>query len=204
MIAGLKPCRNRKPRGQGPSRRAEIMQAAKRIFLEEGVEHATMRRIAAAVGVSATALYVYFPDKEAILQAIAEAMFAELLTVHGATQQLAGTPLERLRAGLHAYVQLGLTRPDEYRLTFTAVRRKGPGQAIPDAECSFEMLEHDVAALIEAGVFRAAPAMLVAEALWTSLHGLVVVLLDHADHVASDHRQLVNALIDATIRGFSV
>ena len=179
------------------------MQAAKRIFLEEGVERATMRRIGAAVGVSATALYVYFPDKEAILQAIAEAMFAERLAVHGATRHL-GTPLERLRAGLHAYVQLGLDRPDEYRLSFTAVRRRGSGRNIAAAEGSFTLLERDVAALIEAGVFRPAPPMLVAEALWTALHGLVVVLLDHADHVASDHRRLVAALVDAMVRGFSI
>ena len=61
-----------------------------------------MRRIASAVGVSATALYVYFPDKDAILQAIAEAMFTELLAVHRVSQQIGGTPLTRFRAGLHA------------------------------------------------------------------------------------------------------
>ena len=44
----------RKPRGQGQSRRAEILDAAKRLFLTDGYENATIRKIAAAVGVSDT------------------------------------------------------------------------------------------------------------------------------------------------------
>ncbi len=71
--------RTRKPRGQGASRRGEILASAKRLFLQDGIQHATMRRIAADVGVSSTALYVYFPDKTAILDAIAEGMFEALL-----------------------------------------------------------------------------------------------------------------------------
>ena len=71
--------RTRKPRGQGASRRGEILASAKRLFLQDGIQHATIRRIAADVGVSSTALYVYFPDKTAILDAIAEGMFEALL-----------------------------------------------------------------------------------------------------------------------------
>lgn len=67
--------RTRKPRGQGASRRGEILDAAKRLFTEEGYAQATMRRIAAEVGVSPTALYLHFADKEAILRAIAEDFF---------------------------------------------------------------------------------------------------------------------------------
>ena len=81
------PPRSRKPRGQGASRRAEILASATRLFLEEGVDHVTMRRIAQAVGVSPTALYVYFPDKAAIFLAIAETWFAELLEVLAASQR---------------------------------------------------------------------------------------------------------------------
>jgi hypothetical protein len=51
----------RKPRGQGASRRGEILDAAKRLFLTEGFERATIRKIAEAVGVSSGTLYLYFP-----------------------------------------------------------------------------------------------------------------------------------------------
>ncbi len=197
------PARTRKARGQGASRRGEILHAAKRLFLEEGVEHATMRRIAAAVGVSPTALYVYFPDKNAILQAIAEAMFTELLAVHAESQQQEGTPLERLRAGMHAYVDLGLARPDEYRLTFSTVRTSQACEKIAAADQSFEMLERGVAEVMAAGRFARRDPTLVAEALWATMHGVVILLLDHSEHIVSDHHALIDTLVDAAIRGFS-
>src|SRR5215472_11841865 len=100
----------RKPRGQGASRRGEILAAAKCLFAEEGYEAATMRRIAAAVGVSGAALYVYFSDKEAILFAIAEETFGELLAALEASQRSSGDPLQRFRAGLLTYVAFGRAR----------------------------------------------------------------------------------------------
>ena len=203
MSTQVLPARTRKPRGQGASRHGEILDAAKRLFLEEGVEQVTMRRIAAAVGVSATALYVYFADKNAILQAIAEAMFGELLEAHTRSQKPDGTPTERLRAGLHAYIDLGLARPGEYRLTFSTVSTSNACRDIAAADRSFEMLEASVAEMMDAGLFAKRDPTLVAEVLWAAMHGLVTVLLDHADHVVSDHRSLIDTLVDAAIRGFA-
>ena len=148
----------RKPRGQGASRRGEILDAAKRLFIEEGFANATMRRIAAEVGVSPTALYLHFADKEAILQAIADDYFSELLVKLQETQGIEGPPLARLRRGLRAYVDFGLERIDEYRLTFQSrAARAGappPCTEIDVAEMSFAVLEHAVDDLLATGVFR--------------------------------------------------
>jgi AcrR family transcriptional regulator len=78
----------RKRRGQGASRRGEILDAAKRLFLTEGFERATIRKIAAAVGVSSAALYLYFPDKGAILRGIAESTLETLLAGEAVTTRL--------------------------------------------------------------------------------------------------------------------
>ncbi len=69
----------RKTRRAGASRRDEILAAAKKLYLTEGFEHATIRKIAAAVGVTSGALYLYFPDKDAITRALAEETFGALL-----------------------------------------------------------------------------------------------------------------------------
>ncbi|RZJ79161.1 MAG: TetR/AcrR family transcriptional regulator, partial [Brevundimonas sp.] len=52
----------RKPKGEGHSRRAEILAAAERIFVECGYEGATIRKIAEEVGLSSTALYMHFSE----------------------------------------------------------------------------------------------------------------------------------------------
>ena len=201
MVALLTPARTRKPRGQGASRRGEILAAAKRLFLQDGIEHATMRRIAAELGVSSTALYVYFPDKTAILDAIAEAMFEALLVAYAESQDPGLPRLARFRAGLMAYVDLALSRPDEYRLTFDA---KSPSacSTVEAADKSFDMLRANVADMMGAGVFRPGNALEVAEALWACLHGVVMLLLNQSEHVETEPRRLVDIVVDSAVRGF--
>jgi len=193
--------RTRKPRGQGASRRGEILAAAKRLFLQDGIQHATMRRIAADVGVSSTALYVYFPDKTAILDAIAEAMFEALLVAYATSQDPALPPLTRFRAGLMAYVDLALSRPDEYRLTFDAKSQQACVN-VEAADKSFDMLVANVASLMDAGLFRPDVPLAVAEAVWACLHGVVMLLLNQPEHVDTAPRTLVDTVVDAAIRGF--
>jgi AcrR family transcriptional regulator len=202
------PCavRTRKPRGQGASRRGEILEAAKRLFTEEGFAHATMRRIAAEVGVSPTALYLHFADKEAILKAIAEDFFSELLVRLRETQGTTDATLTRLRAGLRAYVEFGLERSDEYRLTFQVreVRTlKDPCAGTDTADLSFEVLVTSVHELMETGLFRPGDPMLVAEAIWVAMHGLTSAAVDLHDRMHSDLNELIDTLISAVITGFA-
>jgi AcrR family transcriptional regulator len=199
--------RTRKPRGQGASRRGEILAAASRIFLEEGVEHATMRRIAASVGVCTTALYVYFSDKDAILQAIAEATFAELLETLEASQRGDVSPPDRFRAGLRAYVQFGLSRPDAYRLTFLSpgsrppAKRSDSARPMQAADRSFEILQRGVEEMMAAGLFRPGPSEPLAEAIWACLHGVTALLLDQATHLNTPAERLIEQVLDIVMSG---
>ena len=212
----LHPPRTRKPRGQGASRRGEILAAATRIFLSDGVAHATMRRIAAAVGVSTTALYVYFPDKDAILQAIAKATFIDLVAALEASQCGADGHVARLRAGLRAYVAFGLSRPDAYRLTF--VRRTGmhktgmPRTGMPKtgmqgvghgtpADRSFALLRRNVEAMAADGVFRTGDPVAVAEAIWAAIHGVTMLLLDQSEQCETPAERLVVVVVDMILGG---
>lgn len=201
----------RKPRGQGAARRGEILAAAKRLFLEEGYEHATMRRIAAEVGVSAAALYVYFPDKEAILRAIAEAAFGELLARLEESQRGDAPPLDRFRAGLHAYIAFGLARPDEYRLTFLAkmiAPERRPEtcatDTIEDADRSFAILERGIAELMRAGVFAPGDTLAGAEAAWACLHGATALLLDQPEHLQTPPDRLADAVVGLILGGLGL
>lgn len=197
----------RKPRGQGAARRGEILAAAKRLFLEEGYEHATMRRIAAEIGVSAAALYGYFPDKEAILRAIAEATFGELLVRLEESQRGDALPLDRFKAGLGAYIAFGLAHPDEYRLTFLAKMITPERRAdvcpdgIADADRSFAILERGIAELMDAGVFAPGDTLAAAEAAWACLHGTTALLLDQPEHLQTPPGRLADAVVAMILHG---
>jgi len=199
----------RKARGSALSRRAEILSAAKRLFLADGYERATIRKIASAVGVSSAALYLYFPDKDAILRGIAEDTFGALLARLEAARQGPGDALTRLRAAMHAYIGFGRAHPDEYRLTFLSkmMSVSSPGRYaeacgdIEAADRSFNLLVQDCTALIEAGIFRPLDPVEAAEALWACTHGATAVLIDHTEHLTTDSDKLAHRVVDMTLRG---
>ncbi len=203
-IALTPPPHTRKKRGQGGERRGEILAAAKRIFLEDGVEHATMRRIAGAVGVSATALYVYFPDKAAILRAMAEATFSELLAALQAADRPTDPVLLRLQSGLSTYVAFARARPDEYRIIFAAKQQAvatGMFEPIAPAEQSFGMLRDIIALGVAEGGVRAGDPTLLAEGMWVAVHGLVTMLNDHCPRLTCNEADLERIVLDLLIAG---
>src|SRR5260370_17788666 len=108
----------RKRRGEGHTRRDEILLAAKELFIREGYEARTIRRIADVVGVSAPALYLYFKDKEAIMLALCDQTFGFLIERMGEISKQGLPPIERLRHCGEAYVRFALANPREYWLTF--------------------------------------------------------------------------------------
>ena len=206
---GIEPiaCRTRKPRGQGASRRGEILQAAQRLFVEEGVQHVTMRRIASAVGVSATALYVYFPDKGAILEAIAAAYFTAFLAVLETAVQRGRPAPENLKAGCKAYVSLALAKPDEYRLTFMDDGRHTPDdpcKKLPEAESSIQILHDCVQGMIDEGYFPDTSPILMGEAIWSCMHGVVTLLLSMPHKLNADRDALTQQVLDMAIRGLCI
>src|SRR5579864_7322747 len=108
----------RKPKGHGHLRRAEILEAAERIFVAEGYEGATIRKIADEVGVSSTALYMHFRDKDEILHEICRVAMQALLDQNS---EIAARPIDsvtRVRLMLEAYVRMGLEHSNAYRLLF--------------------------------------------------------------------------------------
>ena len=196
--------RTRKPRGQGASRRGEILDAAKHLFAQEGVDHVTMRRIGAAVGVSPTALYMHFSDKDALLAAIAQDTFAELVSRLEQSRLDTTPPLRRFRAGLRAYIDFGVARPDEYRLTFmTRLFRRSQVKtcALELADRSFDILQDGVRELMAASVFRDGNPTLTSEAIWATLHGVTALLLDQAENILAKQEALIEASLDLLIAG---
>ncbi len=170
----------RKPKGEGHSRRAEILAAAERIFVEHGYEGATIRKIADEVGLSSTALYMHFAEKGEMLHEICRNAFEQLLAVNQRIVAETGAPEDRLRRMLEAYVDFGFANPNAYRLIYLT----RPVEARDGAETaaqqlgaelfrSFEVVVEDVAA---AGRLRGDPKV-AAQIFWAGAHGIVSLVI---------------------------
>lgn len=139
-----------------PERREQILAAARDLFVEQGVVSASMRAIAARVGITPTAIYDHFKDKEALLAAIAIGFFGDLVDAIAAAIAPEKTPEGRFKAMGRAYVKFGLHHPQEYRLLFMSpsARLRRPSERVDPMTDAYRMLEDAVAALMEAGFIR--------------------------------------------------
>ncbi|MBI3983659.1 MAG: TetR/AcrR family transcriptional regulator [Gemmatimonadetes bacterium] len=87
-------------------RRAEILEAALRAFRDQGYHATTLDDIAARVGVRKTALYHYFPDKEAILYACHRESLLEVGRLIEEARRGYGTAAEQLAHVIREHVRL--------------------------------------------------------------------------------------------------
>ena len=167
--------------------RAKIINAARDLFVAEGVESVSMRKIADAVEYSPTVIYQYFADKDALLHEICTEDFASLADTFRELAKIED-PLERiLQIGL-TYGKFGLAFPNHYRLMFMTPYRGARndemdecGKGNPD-EDAYSFLRLTVAQAIEAGKFRGGldDPDLLSQVLWSAVHGLVSLQITKA------------------------
>lgn len=198
----------RKRKGEGPERRSEILQVAKRVFLEEGYSRATIRRIASEIGISSTALYVYFPDKDSILREICSGTFTGLTREFETISAKRLPPLEALRAAAHAYIAFGLGHPHEYELTFVVhqpqVCPAGETHSDDPGERAYHSLLDLVGDAINAGVVAEPNVDRIAQQIWAGVHGLVSLFLSQSDFPWKvDRDQLIRGHVEMLVRGIA-
>lgn len=198
----------RKPKGDGHLRRAEILAAAERIFVAEGYEGATIRKIADEVGVSSTALYMHFPDKGCILLEICEGTIRQLLERNA---EIAGKPIDavtRVDQMLDAYMRWGIEHPNAYELVFSrgqplsAMMNDGSAASDLGAKC-YEVFSGVVREIAAEGRLRLGDADSAAQALWASCHGVVTLTINRPNFGWAPQEELIRVTLDGLLHGLT-
>lgn len=195
---------NRKPKGEGHERRAEILAAAERIFVDQGYDGATIRKIAEAVGLSSTALYMHFSDKSEILYEICRNVFTTLKARQDAVIQRPAAFETRVRMVLESYVAFGLGNPNAYRLVYLT----RPGEAENGAQSAAIDLGRDVLRdfenFIQSGAAEGRLKMeprVAAQTLWAGVHGVTSLLITKPYLDWEPPQALTGAMLDCLIGG---
>lgn len=186
--------------------RRSILDAARDLFVQDGFQHVSIRRVAERIEYSPAAIYSYFPSKDDIFFALAEEGFRLL---HGEPETYAAMealpPLERIRAMFWRLYQFSVDHPQYFALMF--VDRSVPRITREYERFAFaretkdRLLAH-VQECIDAGIFpRDVPPMSVFRLLTTGVMGVSVMRLsdrlgpgENADDIARD-------VLDVTIAG---
>jgi len=166
----------------GDLRRA-LIEAAARLMRDDGIDGLSLRKLADRVGVSRMAPYHYFPDKHALLCALAARGFEELTALIDTARLEPGARLDKdLRQFVRAYMHFATTQPEQYELMFGRTIWKN-GVPTPQlrsvARQSFRRYADRVRALAATGTGRrSARSLRMAQASWATLHGLCRLLID--------------------------
>ncbi len=188
--------------------RQEILDAAREIFVAEGYEALSMRKVAEKIEYSPTTIYLYFKDKTELLREVCEEAFTRLGDAVRDAKETGGSPLEVLRKGLYAYIDFGLSHPHHYEVAFVSptdkVMKPNDYQYEGSAgQRAFEMLSVSVADCIAAGSIRSGDVATTAQTIWASIHGVTSLLIMHEDFPFVEQKALIESVVETTVKGLS-
>jgi AcrR family transcriptional regulator len=203
-----RPRSERKARGSGHLRRAELLAAAEKIFTVAGYEGATIRKIADEVGVSSTALYMYFQDKSQIMLEICVHALEQLYhKLDAITHDKQRDPLAQVRGILEVMMRFGLEQPTAYQLLYCVapkdINERRNEVIAPLSRSCFQRTQQCVEAAMAAGQLRQdMPPRAMTEALIASCHGLIGMRLANPYAPWTDPEQMTKVLLDGLFEGF--
>lgn len=153
--------------------RSALVEAGLRALETTEIGDISLRQIARDVGVSATAVYRHFPDKRALLVALAGAGIEKLGEAQRAAAESAGGGPGAFGATGRAYVRFALAHPALFRLIFTHL--PPPGDTVFGESLAARLLQDKAAAAT--GGDPAETRRLMVQA-WAVVHGLAMLMLD--------------------------
>jgi len=171
--------RSAKPYHHGDLRRALIDEALRTIEAE-GVERLTLRNVGARLGVSRSALYRHFADKQALLATVGKEGFSKLRQALADAWEGNGHGRIGFEAMHRAYVQFAAAHPSHYRVMFGGFIESAAkdDHFISEARSAFQVL---VDALVEqqnAGDIRRDDPVLMARFVWAVVHGTAMLFIN--------------------------
>jgi AcrR family transcriptional regulator len=188
----------------------ELLCAAGRLLEDSNVAKLSMRAVAKAVGVSHTAPYRHFKDKESLLAGIAgqgfQMLSAKLAT---ATASLPNDPAGQLLEAGYAYVELALSHPQCTQLMFSGILPCD--DTYPELKSAGQNAFQGLKTIIEEGqrigIFKTGDIELLSLSVWSGIHGLTLLLvggnLPEILSVDFENRDLIQSITRDMLEGLT-
>lgn len=178
----------------------KILAVARRTILKEGIANLSMRRMAAEIGYSPTAIYTYFKSKDEIIFCVCDEIFAQVAELIAAAVDKNSTPEENLKKCMLAYAKFGLENQDSYKIAFMTPRNE---------KTFFRFLESGANGMRAYGMVLEIASQVSEEpqaavqVMWGSMHGIVSNLIQNHNFPWEQADKLIHLAIDTFIKGFT-
>jgi AcrR family transcriptional regulator len=181
-----------------------LIGAATAMIRESGVEHISLRAVAAQVGVSPSAAYHYFPDKDALIGGVGQALFDLLADrQERAVAEFPGTSAKaaraRFRALGRAYFEWGHTETNLFRLMFGVFCSLDERQTLTarDESRAWKLLQQSLDDLAESGAINPALRPYGEILAWSAVHGATSLIVE--GHLPADAFESVLDAIELSL-----
>jgi AcrR family transcriptional regulator len=188
----------------------QILDAARELFVRDGYESVSMRKIANKIEYSPATIYTYFKDKDEILDCLCEETFLKLSQEKmAAVQKMTGDPLEILKKGMETYIRFGLDHPEHYIVTFilrAPIYEKPAHHETRKAKTGKACIDHMrciVRRCMEEGKIKNADLEETSQSLWAGIHGLTALLITNPGFPFVEREKLIQRTLEVLVRGVS-
>jgi len=164
--------------GTGGDAEARILEAARHVLVEEGVEALSMRAVARRVGVSAPAIYHYFENKRELVDRLVDRSFRKVEShLREAADDCPRGSLERIRAIEEGYIRFAFDHEHVFRVLFALRAERLREMETHPARGCHRLLDEAVTEAMESGELDRRDPGAVVLYLWSAVHGLVTLSL---------------------------
>lgn len=178
--------------------RQTLLTAATEMIAENGVESLSLRKLADKVGVSRTAAYHYFQDKNDLLCAIAANGFG---CWQASLNELKSNLLperDKFEQYILGYIAFATNNPEEYELMFGRTIWKQANCTVELQQISHAIFQHQVDMIAHwqtLGVINGDNPLRIAQVIWGTLHGIAKLFIDGVyNDVARAEEIVISAL----------
>lgn len=187
--------------------RKEILDSAREIFINDGYDGFSMRKLAEKIGYSPTTIYIYFKNKDDLLFDICEEFFehfsAQLHHIRSASQD----PIETLRQALLYLMEFGLKNPNQYKVIFfTKSNIYGTREEFVEKESmarnTYFAFREMVQECISKGKMRDLGVDVIAQTLAIVSHGLITMALYKTNFLKDKSEIVAQTVVDGLLRGY--
>lgn len=182
----------------------EILDAARTLFVKEGFENVSIRKVADKIDYSPGTIYLYFKDKADIFDSLCEETFARLHRRLAAIAADTGDPLTRLRRAGRSYIDFALENPNHYMVTFVSKYERSdnsPPKTADSGTACFGVLREIIQQAVAAGQTRITDVEEISQALWACVHGVATLLISKCEFPFIEQNRLIDSVLDITMEG---
>jgi AcrR family transcriptional regulator len=183
---------------QRAEQRQRIRLAAAELYQQEGLPALSVRAIAKRAGVSTGLLYSYFANLSEFLRTLRLGPISELGHNLADIEAAEPDPIARIERLLQTYIDFATDHPDVHRGLLLFVRpptSPPPDRGDPDHLLLHATLRRAIVEAQAAGEVRAGDPTVLAELLWSGVHGALALPVNVDTYALTDARELATEMV---------